>query len=183
MKKGFSSNSSPKTFSFVFSARGTALKENLKPFYLSGVPLYKKPCRKSLERGLGKNLSPERVAPAAGINFCIITGVKQPQINFVLLPTLALSKSGQWVEGLAFLSACSTSSPAFAIISYMYRKIKCFLHGLCNSPALRIVRKQLIYLRALCKSVRECSRSAAGRSKQKCHVVAVRESRYKAREH
>ena len=94
MKKGFSSNSSPKTFSFVFSARGTALKENLKPFYLSGVPLYKKPCRKSLERGLGKNLSPERFAPAAGINFCIITGVKQPQINFVLLPTLALSKSG-----------------------------------------------------------------------------------------
>ena len=145
--------------------------------------MQKKPCRNSLERGLGKNLSPERFAPAAGINFCIITGVKQPQINFVLLPTLALSKSGNGSK----VSPSSQPAPQAPLHLLLYHicigKSSVFLHGLCNSPALRIVRKQLVYLRALCKSVRKCSRSAAGCSKQKCPVVAVRESRYKAREH
>ena len=75
LKKGFPSNSLPKTFSSVFSARGTPLKEKTELFlFVWGYPLQKKQSWKSLERGLGKNLSPERFAPVVGINFCTSTG-------------------------------------------------------------------------------------------------------------
>ena len=39
--------------------------------FVWGYPLQKKQSWKSLERGLGKNLSPERFAPVVGINFCM----------------------------------------------------------------------------------------------------------------
>ena len=52
LKKGFPSNSLPKT-------------------------LQKKQSWKSLEKGLGKNLSPERFFPVVGINFCTSTGFKR----------------------------------------------------------------------------------------------------------
>ena len=65
MKKGISSNSSPKTFSFVFSARGTALKENLKPFYLSGVPLAEKTMSEVFGKGSGKEPFSRKVCPSS----------------------------------------------------------------------------------------------------------------------
>ena len=77
LKKGFPSNFLPKTFSSVFSARGTPLeRENGAVLFILGYPLQKKQSWKSLERGLGKNLSPERFAPVVGINFCTSTGFK-----------------------------------------------------------------------------------------------------------
>ncbi len=70
MKKGSSSNSSPKTFSSVFSARGTPLKEKTELFlFIWGYPLQKKQSWKSLEKGLGKNLSSERFFPVICISF------------------------------------------------------------------------------------------------------------------
>ena len=93
LKKGFPSNSLPKTFSSVFSARGTPSKEKTELFFCMGYPLQKKQSWKSLERGLGLlpavrgdaqraegraavsgNLSPERFAPVVCINFCTSTG-------------------------------------------------------------------------------------------------------------
>ena len=75
LKKGFPSNFLPKTFSSVFSARGNPPeRENGAVLFVWGYPLQKKQSWKSLERGLGKNLSPERFAPVVGINFCTSTG-------------------------------------------------------------------------------------------------------------
>ncbi len=64
LKKGSPSNSLPKTFSSVFSARGTptCVKTELFSLY-SEYPLRKKQNLKSWERGSGKNLSSERFAP------------------------------------------------------------------------------------------------------------------------
>ena len=45
--------------------------------------MQKKQSWKSLERGLGKNLSPERFAPVVGINFCTSTGFNAPASFFV----------------------------------------------------------------------------------------------------
>ncbi len=51
--------------------------------FVWGYPLQKKQSWKSLERGLGKNLSPERFAPVVGINFCTSTGFNAPASFFV----------------------------------------------------------------------------------------------------
>ena len=76
MKKGCSSNSFPKTFSSVFSARGTPTYGKTELFfYYSEYPLRKKQNLKSWERGSGKNLSSERFAPIKSMNFHISTAV------------------------------------------------------------------------------------------------------------
>ena len=58
-----------------FFLQGVPLeRENGAVLFVWGYPLQKKQSWKSLERGLGKNLSPERFAPVVGINFCTSTG-------------------------------------------------------------------------------------------------------------
>jgi hypothetical protein len=49
-------------------------RENGAILFYMGYPLQKKQSWKSLEKGLGKNLSPERFFPVIGINFCTSTG-------------------------------------------------------------------------------------------------------------
>ncbi|MCR4795024.1 MAG: hypothetical protein K5898_07650 [Ruminococcus sp.] len=63
MKKGLSSNSSPKTFSFIFSQIGHTINK-IALQVMQGVPyLRKNQLKKSLERGSGKSLSSERFSP------------------------------------------------------------------------------------------------------------------------